>query len=40
MYRELWNHRMGLPKKNGGVDEGFLEPVKFELKRKGRKRFS
>ena len=29
-----------LPNRNGGVDAGFLEPVKFELKHKGRKRFS
>lgn len=40
MYGELWDHRMGLPNRNGGVDAGFLEPVKFELKHKGRKRFS
>ena len=40
MYRELWDHRMGLPNKNGGVDEGFLELVKSEMKHKGRKRFS
>lgn len=30
----------GATNKNGGVDEGFLELVKSELKHKGRKRFS